>query len=261
MSDRPTAVIAGVADGVLEVTINRPERRNALSRAVLAELKSVFVDFANAADLRVAVLRGAGEKSFAAGGDLRDLAAVRTREEARRMAEEAHDALDAIRSFPLPVVAALNGDALGGGAELAVACDFRVAAGHAHIGFIHGRLNIATAWGGGEDLMRLVGVSNALRLLAASERLDAAAAQRIGLVDTVAAPNESLQAEIDRFIAPFRQQVPQVLRAFKALATAVRRGVAAAAIREIETCRLVETWVHPDHWHAADNVLNARGPT
>ncbi|MBI3936975.1 MAG: enoyl-CoA hydratase/isomerase family protein [Betaproteobacteria bacterium] len=261
MSDRPTAVIAGVADGVLEVTINRPERRNALSRAVLAELKSVFVDFANAEDLRVAVLRGAGEKSFAAGGDLRDLAAVRTREEARRMADEAHDALDAIRSFPLPVVAALNGDALGGGAELAVACDFRVAAGHAHIGFIHGRLNIATAWGGGEDLMRLVGVSNALRLLAASERLDAAAAQRIGLVNAVAAPNESFQAEIDRFIAPFRQQVPQVLRAFKALATAVRRGVLAAAIREIETCRLVETWVHPDHWHAADNVLNARGPT
>ncbi|MBI3067348.1 MAG: enoyl-CoA hydratase/isomerase family protein [Betaproteobacteria bacterium] len=261
MSDRPTAVIAGVADGVLEVTINRPERRNALSRAVLAELKSVFVDFANAEDLRVAVLRGAGEKSFAAGGDLRDLAAVRTREEARRMADEAHDALDAIRFFPLPVVAALNGDALGGGAELAVACDFRVAAGHAHIGFIHGRLNIATAWGGGEDLMRLVGVSNALRLLAASERLDAAAAQRIGLVNAVAAPNESFQAEIDRFIAPFRQQVPQVLRAFKALATAVRRGVLAAAIREIETCRLVETWVHPDHWHAADNVLNARGPT
>lgn len=261
MSDRPTTVTAGAADGVLEVTINRPEKRNALSRAVLAELKSVFVDFASAEDLRVAVIRGAGEKSFAAGGDLRELAAVRTREEARRMADEAHDALDAIRSFPLPVVAALNGDALGGGAELAVACDFRVAAGHAHIGFIHGRLNIATAWGGGEDLMRLVGVSNALRLLAASERLDATAAQRIGLVNAVAAPDESLQAAIDRFIAPFRRQVPQVLRAFKALATAVRRGVAAAEIREIETCRLVGTWVHPDHWHAADNVLNARGPT
>jgi len=258
VSDTARVVIAEVAGSVLNVTVNRPDKRNALSRAVLADLKRAFTEFAGASELRIAVLRGAGDKSFAAGGDLRDLASVRTHEEARRMAEEAHDALDAIRCFPVPVVAALNGDALGGGAELAVACDFRVAASHVHIGFIQGRLNIATAWGGGADLMRLAGVTNALRLLAASERLDAAGAQRLGLVDAVGAPGEPLQALTDRFIAPFLQQVPQVLRAFKALATAVRRGLPSPEIRALETHHLVETWVHPDHWHAADNILDAR---
>ena len=251
-------VLAEIAGSVLTVTLNRPEKRNALSRGVLAELKRAFTEFAGASELRVAVLRGTGDQSFAAGGDLRDLASVRTPEEARRMAEEAHDALDAIRCFPVPVVAALNGDALGGGAELAVACDFRIAASHAHIGFIQGRLNIATAWGGGADLMRLAGVTNALRLLAASERLDAAAAQRLGLVDAVGAPGETLQALTERFIAPFLQQAPQVLRAFKALATAVRKGLPGTDIRALETHHLVETWVHPDHWRAADNILDSR---
>lgn len=260
MSDGAPMVMVEIAGGVLHATINRPEKRNALSRALLSELKRVFSDFGGGDELRVAVLRGAGDKSFAAGGDLRELARVRTPEDTRRMADEMHDALDAIRMFPLPVVAALNGDALGGGAELAVACDFRVAASHAHIGFIQGRLNIATAWGGGEDLMRLVGPAKALRLLAASERVDAAAAQRLGLLDAVGAPGEALPALIDRFIAPFLQQAPQVLRAFKALAIGVRKGLPGAAVREIETRHLVETWVHPDHWQAADGILNAKRP-
>lgn len=261
MSDGATMVVAEVADGVLNVSINRPEKRNALSRALLGELKRVFSEFAGADELRAAVLRGAGDKSFAAGGDLRDLEQVRAREDARRMAEEAHDALDTIRWFPVPVVAALNGDALGGGAELALACDFRVAASHAHIGFIQGRLNIATAWGGGGDLMRLVGAARALRLLAAGELLDAAGAQRLGLVDEVGAPGEPLQALIDRFTAPFLQQAPQVLRGFKALAAAIRKGLPGAEIREVETRHLIETWVHPDHWQAADKILDARRTT
>jgi len=258
MSDGGSMRVVEAAGGVLDVTIDRPGKRNALSRPLLGELKRVFSEFAGADGLRVAVLRGAGDKSFAAGGDLRDLAQVRTREDTRRMAEEAHDALDAIRGFPVPVVAALNGDALGGGAELALACDVRVAASHAHIGFIQGRLNIATAWGGGADLMRLVGAARALHLLAVGELLDAAGARRLGLVDEVGAAGEPLQALIDRFIAPFLQQAPQVLRGFKALAAAIRKGLPGAEIREIETHHLVETWVHPDHWQAADKILGAR---
>lgn len=260
MSTGAPLVVAEVAGGVLDVTINRPEKRNALSRALLSELKRVFSEYASAGGLRAAVLRGAGDKSFAAGGDLRDLSEVRTPADARRMAEDACAALDAIRHFPVPVVAALNGDALGGGAELAVACDFRVAASHAHIGFIQGRLNIATAWGGGADLMRLVGPAKALRLLAASERVGATAARELGLLDAVGAPGEPLEAVIERFIAPFLRQAPQALRAFKALANDVRKGTPAAVLRETEIHHLVETWVHPDHWRAADGILNTKRP-
>jgi len=77
----------------------------------------------------------------------------------------------------------------------------------------------------------------------------------------VGAPGEPLQALIDRFIAPFLQQAPQVLRGFKALAAAIRKGLPGAEIREIETRHLVETWVHPDHWQAADKILGARSTT
>jgi len=156
------AVLVAPADGILRVTINRPEKRNALSRAVLDELGQVFAGHAPDEALRVAVLTAAGSHSFAAGGDLLDLAAVRTREGAAAMATQARTALDAIRRFPVPVVAALNGVALGGGAELAVACDLRIAAAHAGIGFVQGRLNIVTAWGGGIDLMRLLGPARGL---------------------------------------------------------------------------------------------------
>src|SRR5580700_1462882 len=129
--------------GVLHVTINRAEKRNALSAEVLQALADAFNAHAEDHALRVAVLRGAGEQCFAAGGDLRELASITTLEAAASMAFDAKAWLEAIRQFPVPVVAALNGDAMGGGAELAVACDFRIAASHARIGFVQGRLNIA----------------------------------------------------------------------------------------------------------------------
>ena len=173
------------SEGRLAVTIDRADKRNALSRAVLAELQETFERHAKDDSLRVATLTGAGDKSFAAGGDLRDLASVRTVKEAEIMADQAKAALDAIRNFPVPVVATLNGDALGGGAELAASCDFRVAASHARIGFIQGRLNIATAWGGGIDLARIVGSARALRLLARSELLSGDEALALGLVDEI----------------------------------------------------------------------------
>ena len=165
MTDQPANVRVETRDAVMTVTIERPEKRNALSRAVLAELAAAFTDGARDESLKAAVVTGAGDISFAAGGDLRDLEQVRTLKDAAAMAEGAKQAFETIRRFPVPVVAALNGDALGGGAELAVACDFRVFAHHARIGFVQGRLNISTAWGGGVDLMRLVGPAIGLRLL------------------------------------------------------------------------------------------------
>lgn len=249
------AVLVAPADGILRVTINRPEKRNALSRAVLDELGQVFAGHAADEALRVAVLTAAGSHSFAAGGDLRDLAAVRTREGAAAMATRARTALDAIRRFPVPVVAALNGVALGGGAELAVACDLRIAAAHAGIGFVQGQLNIATAWGGGIDLMRLLGPARGLAVLGRSEVLGAAQAQALGLVDAVAAPDEPFDVFVARFVAPLARQAPQVMRAFKAQALGERLGRPRSEREEIETQLFSVTWVHEDHWAAADRLL------
>ena len=239
----------------LWVTLNRPEIHNALSRSVLNALREIFTDHAADETLKAAVLTGAGERSFAAGGDLKDLNAVRTLAQARDMAEQAKSALNSVRVFPVPVVAALNGNAMGGGAELATACDFRIAAAQARIGFVQGRLNISTAWGGGVDLMRLIGPDRALHLLCSSEMLVPSRALAMGLYDAVADDTDGLAAAVDEFLQPFLRQTPQVLRSFKALVTAGRRGAPLAELHELETKQFAGNWVHPDHWAAADKIL------
>jgi enoyl-CoA hydratase len=245
-----------VEGALLRVTIDRPAQRNALSREVLRSLERAFTEHAANERLKLAVLSGAGDKSFAAGGDLKDLATIRTREGASEMAEQAKAALDRIRAFPVPVLAALNGDAMGGGAELAVACDFRVAAAHARIGFVQGRLNISTAWGGGIDLARLVGPSVALRILCSSELLAPGRAQDLGLVDAVAGADQSLAEAVGAFAAPILEQAPQVLRAFKAVTRASRQGASRSELEALETRLFAATWVHEDHWKAADGLLS-----
>ena len=121
-SDRDSILVSAV-DGVLFVTINRPDQRNALSRYVLSRMMQAFDDNRENLEIRAAVLSGAGERAFAAGGDLKDLDSLRDKAAVEAFSRDSRRALDSIRSFPLPVIAALNGDALGGGAELAMACD------------------------------------------------------------------------------------------------------------------------------------------
>ncbi|MDP6691338.1 MAG: enoyl-CoA hydratase/isomerase family protein [Alphaproteobacteria bacterium] len=239
--------------GVLYVLIDRAEKRNALSRSVLDQLGAAFSAAADDDGLSAAVLRGAGDKSFAAGGDLRDLASVRTLAEAEEMSLQAKAALEAIRRFPVPVIAALNGDALGGGAELAAACDFRVFAPHARIGFIQGRLNITSAWGGGIDLMRLVGPARALRMLSRTELLTAGDAMAIGLADAVG--DEDLDGALSAFLKPMLKQSPHVMRAFKALNLAQRNGASRQELLDLETSNFAAAWVHDDHWDAAEGIL------
>jgi enoyl-CoA hydratase len=242
-----------VRQQVLYVLIDRPAKRNALSRSVLDQLGAVFTTAANDGDILAAVLRGAGDKNFAAGGDLRDLASVQSLAQATEMSLQAKAALEAIRQFPVPVIAALNGDALGGGAELAVACDFRIFAPRARIGFIQGRLNITSAWGGGIDLMRLVGPQRAMRMLSRSEMLTGGEAADIGLADAVA--EGDLDSAVSAFLKPMLKQSPHVMRAFKELSLEQRRGATRQQLLDLETRNFAAAWVHDDHWAAADGIL------
>ncbi|MGE0502287.1 MAG: enoyl-CoA hydratase/isomerase family protein [Rhizobiaceae bacterium] len=244
---------AQVRDRVLHVLIDRAEKRNALSTAVLDGLAQTFHSYAGEGSLVAAVLTGAGDKCFAAGGDLKEFDRLRSEADGRHMALTARSALDAIRSFPVPVIAALNGDALGGGAELAACCDFRLASPHARIGFIQGRLSISTAWGGGIDLMQIIGRQKALRLLSTARIVDAAEALALGFLDGVADGADTLPATVDAFLAPMRELVPQSQRAFKAVARATfdRR-----AAEDVELANFSACWAHADHWSAHDRILS-----
>ena len=249
-------LLVSVEDGVLRVVINRPAKRNPLSRTVLAQLRETFDAHRDDATLVLAVLRGAGEKSFAAGGDLRDFELLRSHDEARALFDLGNAAFNAIRQFPVPVVAALNGLALGGGAELAAACDYRIAAPQAKIGFVQGTLDIPTAWGGASDLAVIVGPSTALGLLADARVLDAQAALRMGLVDAVVADAAEFDAAVEHLLVPWRRQKPQVMRAFKSAVAASKLGVPreAADLRDREL--FAAAWCHADHWAAAQGILD-----
>jgi enoyl-CoA hydratase/carnithine racemase len=261
MQQHPPAATGGhlrvepQSSGAVWLTIDRLAKHNALARPVLAELGTTVRELGEREGVRYLVITGAGERFFAAGGDLRDLAGVRDEPAVQAMMDEAGAALDAMRHCPLPVIAYLNGDAIGGGAELALACDLRLQAAHARIGYVQARLAITSAWGGGPDLFRTVGAARALRMLVRAELVGAEDALAWGLADAVirdGARGEDLAA----FLRPLDACAPQVLRGFKAQAIAARQGVPWAAQRAVEREHFVRTWLHDDHWAAAEKLLS-----
>lgn len=252
MAEKP--LLVELRGPVLRLTINRPEKRNALSLALLDAIGETLAQHAGDAAIRCAVITAAGDRCFAAGGDLQELDAIRSEADTRAMSRRGRAALDRVRAFPVPVIAALNGHALGGGAELAVACDLRVAAPHAEMGFLQAQLAVTTAWGGGIDLALTIGDRAALRVLATSARLEASRAQDLGLVDWVCAPGQALDACVDQFLAPYLERTRDVLAGVKAVTTAERRR-AHAALAQVEEDHFVRTWTHADHWSAVAQSL------
>ncbi len=246
-------VVTAFEDGVLHVTLSRPEKRNALGNALIAAIEATFSEWSHRADVSIAVLTGAGDKAFASGGDLKELESLRSETDALAFAARTRAALDTIRRFPVPVVAVLNGDALGGGAELAMACDLRVAMAYARIGFLQAKLNITTAWGGGTDLFNIVGPSRALRLLATADVLNAADALSWGLVDAVVPETAVAESFLKSYVTQIARR-PQVMRGFKSLATMHRFGGSSEERAAREGAYFAAAWVHNDHWVAAANI-------
>lgn len=243
----------------LQVTINRPERRNALSLELLDRLGDAFTLHAADASLKCVVLTATGDRCFAAGGDLKELDAVRSEADTLAMSRRARAALDAVRRFPVPVIAALNGHALGGGAELAMACDLRVAAAQAELGFLQAQLNVTTAWGGGIDVLAQLGPARGLALLLEARRIPAGEALQLGLLQRVCGPHEALAECTDRLIAPLLQRPVQVLRAYKSLALEARLALH-QRLATVEERGFTTTWIHADHWAAAGQALAPRPP-
>ena len=241
--------------GLVWVTINRPDKHNALAGPVLEALAGAVTDAGSRTSTRVIVLRGAGERFFAAGGDLVELAAVRSDAQIHRMADQSTLALDAIRNSPVPVIAYLNGDAIGGGAELALACDLRVMAPHARIGFVQGRLGITSAWGGGPDLFQLVGSARALRMMARCELVAVADALQWGLADLEVRDGPRGQ-DLAAFVAPMLERTRAVLEGIKDQARAWRQGQERAERCQVERRHILTTWASDEHWAAVDRFMN-----
>ena len=173
------------------------------------------------------------------------------------MSKRGRRALDQVRNFPLPVIAALNGLALGGGAELAMACDMRVAAANAEIGFLQGQLAVTTAWGGGIDLIAATDSRRALDLLISARRLPADEAFAAGLFDRVCGAGESLDTCLMNFLQPYLARSRQVLTGFKALTNAHRRSIH-KDLSSTEQKHFVSSWTSPEHWDAVERATANR---
>ena len=227
---------------VAVITIDRPHARNAIGPATMDQLDKAIDAAAGALAL---VVKGAGDRAFVSGGDLKELAAIRTEDEAVAMALRMRGVCDRLASFPAPVIAALNGHALGGGAEVAVAADIRVAADDIRIGFTQVKLAIMPAWGGAERLAALVGKGRALLLAGSGTVLGAAEAERVGLVDRVV-PRACFETEW-RSLARSLANGP---------AREIKR-LAAGGVAPDEAARaFARLWVADAHWAAAERMMN-----
>ena len=251
----PGGVRLEVEAGIAVVTIDRPEVRNAIGFATVDELHAAL-DRVLEADAAVVVVRGGGDRAFVSGGDLKELSAIRTHEDAVGMARRVRQLLDRVAAFPLPVVAALNGHALGGGAEVAIAADVRIAADDVKIGFNQVSLGIMPAWGGAERLAQVVGRGRALLAIATGELYAAHDAQRLGLVDIVV-PRADFDAEWRKVARCLADTAPGTTRAVKAVI-----GAAVPSTRpDLETDAtdaFARLWTADAHWAAVEALEQKR---
>src|SRR5215212_67462 len=208
-------------DGAVAIaTINRPTVLNALNAATIDELRRAMLEFKNDETVRAIVLTGAGAKSFVAGADINELA-VQSPISGREHALAGQHVFDLIENLGKPVIAAINGFALGGGCELAMACTLRVAADTARLGQPEINLGLIPGYGGTQRLSRLVGRGRALELLLRGHQIDAAEALRIGLVDRVV-PGAELMAAALALAMELAAKAPVAARA---ILEAVHKGL------------------------------------
>jgi enoyl-CoA hydratase/carnithine racemase len=200
-----------VDDRLAVVTVNRPEVRNALSRQVIAELHDVLTELRDRDDVGLVAFTGAGEKAFVAGADI---AQLRHYDLHTGLDAALQRAFDEVEAFPKPTVAAVNGFALGGGCELAMACDIRIASDNARFGLPETTLSVLPGAGGTQRLARLVGTGRAIEMILTGRFVDAAEAHAIGLV-TAVTPADGLRAELRRLTDTILAKGPLAVRLAK----------------------------------------------
>ncbi|HET6267614.1 MAG TPA: enoyl-CoA hydratase-related protein [Acidobacteriota bacterium] len=213
-------VLYDVKDKIATVTVNRVKVLNALNDQTMEELKTIFLDIRHRQDALAAILTGAGDKAFIAGADINELA-TQTPLEGKDRSRRGHHILEIIEHLGKPVLAAINGFALGGGCEIAMACTLRFAAETGRLGQPEVKLGLMAGYGGTQRLTRLVGLGRALELLLSGEHITAQRAYEIGLVNRIV-PAPDLIKESEGFLQKVIANGPIAL---KLTMEAANRGI------------------------------------
>ena len=193
------------------IRLNRPEKLNALSREMILALSDIFTNLNSQTDVRAVIISGAGDKAFCAGTDLTELAAL-DHDQAREVSERGQALCNQIESCGVPVIAAVNGIAAGGGCELALACHLRIAAANARFSLPETKLGVIPAYGGTQRLAREIGEGRALEMMLTGRTVTAEEALRFGLVNRVVRADELL-AQAEGLAQEIAQLAPLAIRA------------------------------------------------
>jgi enoyl-CoA hydratase/carnithine racemase len=237
---------------VATLTIERERAGNSIDRATAAELERVVASLSDDPDLVMVIVTGAGERFFCTGGDVKDYRALRTEQSVRRLSLLMQRTLDALEGLPALTVAAINGTALGGGVELALACDVRIADEACELSLPQARLGVIPGWGGTHRLVRTIARSRALELLATGRAVPAREALGIGLVDEIA-PAGKVMSRVTSLAQHVSEAAPRATRSMKP-------AVAAGADPEAVADLFAELWLSEDHLEAERAYSERRPP-
>jgi len=208
-------IIHEKSEGIATITLNRPEALNAFSKDVVEEILLALEDVRNDETVRVVVLTGAGEKAFSAGADIKSMVGM-TSLKARELSLMGEKLCAALENLEKPVIAALNGYALGGGLEVAMSCDLRIASETARMGQTEINIGLIPGWGGTQRLTRLVGRTKAKELVFTGKMIDAETAEQLGIVNMVV-PADKFKETVRQLALELTSKAPVAIKVAKAL--------------------------------------------
>ncbi|MEH6944900.1 enoyl-CoA hydratase/isomerase family protein [Bacillus sp. JJ722] len=243
-----------ISDGVCTLIINREEKYNAINFDLINEFDQNLEQARVDTSVKMIVIRGAGEKAFCSGGDLSEFHALKTEAEAYSMLSKMGDVLHKLATFPKPTIAYMNGIAIGGGCEIAAACDIRVAQESAKMGFVQGNQGITTGWGGGTLLMERLSPSQGFQLLWSASIKTAMEAKDLGYITEIIREDQ----ELELFLQTFKEKQSGVLQAYKQML--VRKwnmtDLEKRMKEEISVC--AKLWESDEHHEAVAQFRNRR---
>ncbi|MDN7241352.1 enoyl-CoA hydratase/isomerase family protein [Planococcus sp. N028] len=240
-----------ISEQIMTFTIDRPEIRNAINEDVMVGLEEL-AQKAQESEIRYVVITASGSQAFCSGGDLSVFHELKTEAQAYSMLKRMGDVLYRIKTLPVPVIALVNGAAVGGGCEIATACDYRLIREHVKCGFIQGTLAITSGWGGGTYLFETLQHDRALQMLTEARVYTAAELQQNGWATEVVRTDEDLH----NFFKSMNKIQPEVHRAYKAIAIRKWQETNLKDRVDAEIQRCAELWAEDAHHDAVDSFLN-----
>ena len=247
------------AEGALSILkFNRKDVRNAINEEIMQGLTDALDTLETSRELRAVILTGAGEEAFCSGGDLKWLQSYESRDEGMGMSQRMQEILGRLSALPVPVIAVLNGYALGGGTEIAMACDMRIIEEHAYMSFKQARVGLMTGWGGGGRLLRTIGYGRALELLTTCKELGPEDALKMGLANAVVPKGDGFRVAM-AMVDEISKSAPGAIRCLKELLLFGLENTLDETTG-LESSLFADLWVSEDHDEAVKAFFEKRSP-